>query len=681
MPLTKKPTVFTHFGVSRQDDYYWLREQDNPEVIAYLEAENAHFRDVMAPLQGLTDELYAEMVARLPKDEDDVAVQQGDFFKYTRREKELQDPIYARKFAESRAELPNVPEQITLDVNALANEGEYLDVQQLAYAPNGKLLAYTENRDGTDRFTVFIKDLGTGMLLSEVLTNEEGSADGCLAWSCDSKYLFYITLDEQQRGYKLWRHEIGTSPRDDVLLYEETDPAFVLYVMLSASDRFIFVYSYSTVTTEVRIIDAEHPLAPPRIFQARERGVEYSLEHWNNEFFILTNKGATNFKLLRCPLTDFTAQTEVVPYDDARFLEGIYPFQDHIFISGRENGYTQIWELKDNALQQLKLGEPPYSVWAIDGQSYYAPEILMKLASLTAPTQTIAADLSTGTTRVIKQNEVAGEFHPYDYTQRRVFATAKDGTKIPILLVYRNDALANGAAPLILEAYGAYGFPSDPEFHATRLPILDRGVILAIAQVRGGSEYGRTWYYQGRMEDKVNTFTDFIACAEYLVSAGYTTPQQLAGTGGSAGGLLIGAVANMADRLFKVLVADVPFVDVVTTMLDDTIPLTTIERDEWGDPNKEIDFHRMLSYSPYDNVQAKEYPAMFVTTGLHDPRVGYWEPGKWVAKLREHKTDTNPLVLKTHMSAGHGGSSGRLARIKEQAEMYAFVLTELGAIK
>ena len=675
-PIAKKiPKTFEHHGDIRQDDYYWLNEKTNPEVIAYLEAENSYFKDVMKPLEGITNEIYEAMVARIPESEKEVPVQHGPYFYYSREEKELQYPIFARKRAASRLELDNAEEEILLDQNLLATDEDYLSITAMEISDDHSKLAYLENRDGTDSYTLYIKDLKTGKLLEDVIPNVY--IYNSVEWSTDGKYIFYITLNELQRSEKLWRHKIGTPVSEDILLFEEADVTFSLYISKSQSGQFIFVTSNSTTTTEVQIIDAANPLKTIQMFESRRKGIEYHIEHWENEWIICTNEDALNFKLLSCPLGDFTSKTPLVPYDENYFLEGIYPFKNQVYITGRANGLQQVWRLKGDRLVQLEWDEPIYSVRIKPAQSYDTHELLLGYQSLTTPDTVFSADMESGQRQPLQEAPVSGEYDRSQYVQEQVWAHASDGTKIPVLLHYKKGVKESGPAPLILSAYGSYGISSDPYFTAYRLPILDKGVIFATAQVRGGSELGRTWYFNGRMKQKKNTFTDFIAAADFLVKEGFTSKELIAGRGGSAGGLLIGAVANMAGDRFKVLVPAVPFVDVMTTMLDESIPLTTGEWDEWGNPKISEDYAYMRSYSPYDNVEGKAYPHMYITTGINDPRVGYWEPAKWTARLRELKTDNHTLVLKTNMGAGHFGASGRLKELMEVAECYGFILSKL----
>jgi oligopeptidase B len=678
-PVAKKvnKTLEIH-GDVRQDDYYWMREKTNPEVIAHLEAENAYFKEMLKPAAGLTEAIYEQMVARIPAAESQVPVQKGPYFYYVRRAKELQYPIYGRKLAANRSELENAAEEITLDVNQLANADDYLSVSRLSYSDCHQYLAYLENRDGTDHATLYVKDLQTGNLLPDVIPNV--CDYGSILWSNCGQYLFYTTIDEMQRPDKFWRHELGTAIETDVLLFDETDNTFTLYTEKSQSGQYIFVHAYSTTTTEVWFMNSNDPLSTLNCVAKRQRDIEYNVEHWGDQFLILTNENAINFKLMASPINDLSVRTEFLPYDETYFLGGgsVYPFKDKLFITGRKNGLTQVWEFKDGELVQLTWDEQIYSVYLVGNQAYDATEILVNYQSLLTPATTLSVDVATGEQTVLQVAPVAGAYNQTDFIQEQIWATAADGVKVPVLLQYKKDALANGPAPLILSAYGSYGATSDPYFSAYRLPILAKGVILATAQVRGGSELGRSWYFDGKMKNKMNTFTDFIAAADQLMSSGYTTADLIAGRGGSAGGLLIGAVANLAGEKFKVLVPEVPFVDVLTTMLDESIPLTTGEWDEWGNPKIAEEYAVMRTYSPYDNVEAKAYPHMYVTTGLNDPRVAYWEPAKWVARLRELKTDDNTLVLKTNMGAGHFGASGRLNELKETAEYYGFVLNKLG---
>lgn len=664
-------------GDVRQDEYYWLRDKTNNEVVEYLKAENAYYDEVMKPLEPLTERLLNEMVNRIPAAEEKVPVQLGTYYYYTRMEKELQYPVYARKQASNRDELASANEEVILDLNQMASDGEYLSVTVQRVSPDQTRLAYLENRDGTDRYTVQVKDLTTGSILSDSIPDV--FIFDSLEWDGTGNYLFYVTVDDTQRPYQLWRHQVGqTGP--DTLLYEEKDTTFTLGLGKSRSGKFLFLQSENKETTEVRYLAADEPLSELMLFDARRRGIQYELEHWGDDFLILTNEDAANFRVLRCPVTDTSkgARVDLFPYEDDRYLQGIYPFSDAVVFAGREGGLTEVWTYRNGTLTKLSFEEPLYTVAISENRSYDTTELLIQYESLLTPKTTYGIDLQSDNRTCLQVAPVSGEYNRDEYRQERLFATAKDGAKVPMLVVYRVGSLNHGPAPLILGGYGSYGINSDPHFDSMRLPLLDAGIVLVTAQVRGGSEMGKSWYDDGKFLNKRNTFTDFIAVAKELIDLKYTTPDKLAASGGSAGGLLMGAVANMAGDLFKAMLPAVPFVDVVTTMLDASIPLTTLEWDEWGNPNDAEYYAYMKSYSPYDNVEAKPYPHMLVTTGINDPRVAYWEPAKWVARLRATKTDNNNLLLKTNMGAGHFGASGRVNRLKEVAANYAFVLDKIG---
>ncbi|AOV06435.1 S9 family peptidase [Sporosarcina ureilytica] len=676
-PVAKRiPHPHELHGDVREDDYYWLKDKENPEVIQYLEEENRYYDEIMRPLEERTEQIYQSMIDRVPDSEADVPVQHGPYFYYSRMDKSKQYPIYARKRAENRGDLSEAQEEIVLDLNELANEDAYLSVTEQRINTDQTRLAYLENRDGTDRYTIFIKDLETGKRLADQIPDV--FLFGSMEWSRCGEYIFYITVDEHQRPYQLWRHRLGTDTDQDEMIYEEKDSTFTVFIAKSQSGKFIFVESFSKTTSEVRLLDADSPLAPLQLIDERCDGIEYSVEHWGDDLLILTNEGAQNFQLLRCPLDDLNSRENVVAYKEEQYLLAVHPFRDALLVAGRENGLTQIWMLRDGALERMEWEDPLYTVSVLSNQSYEANEVLVEYESFLTPTTTYALNLQTGERQCLQVAPVSGEYDPSNYRQDHLWAVAEDGVKIPMTMVYQKDAFTQGPAPLILHGYGSYGANSDPHFSPYRLPALDNGIVFVTAQVRGGSEMGRSWYEDGKMQHKRNTFTDFIAAAKHLIEHKYTTPSQMAARGGSAGGLLVGGVANMGGELFQVIVPEVPFVDLVTTMLDTTIPLTTLEWDEWGDPREREDYFYMKSYSPYDNVEAKDYPHMYITTGLNDPRVGYWEPAKWVARLRALKTDDHTLVLKTNMGAGHFGKSGRFNHLREAAECYAFILDKIG---
>ncbi|MEF7563695.1 S9 family peptidase [Bacillus infantis] len=675
-PIAKRiPHPHNLHGDVREDDYYWLRDRNNPEVITYLEEENRYYDEIMRPLEEQTEQLYQSMVDRVPDSEVKVPVQHGPYFYYSFLDKDKQYPIYARKKAANREQLPEAAEEIILDLNKLTAEGDYLSVTLQRISTDHNRLAYLENRDGTDRYTIYVKDLETGELLPDKVPNV--FIHGSMELSECGEYIFYITVDESQRPYQLWRHRLGSENSSDELLYEEKDITFSLYVSKSQSGKYIFAHSRSKTTSEVRLLDAASPLTPLQLVDERREGIEYSVEHWEDDLLILTNEDALNFQLLRCPADALSARMKVVGHCEDRYLQAMYPYQDTLLLFGRENGLTQIWVLHDGEMARIEWDEPLFTVSVLPGQSYETAEALLQFESLVTPKTTYGLNLLTGERNCLQVAPVSGEYDPSLFQQEQLWASAEDGVQVPLNVVYQEGALDNGPAPLILYAYGSYGANSDPRFDPYRLPLLEKGVIYVTAQVRGGSEMGRNWYEDGKMQNKRNTFTDFIAAGKFLIEKGYTSSSQMAAYGGSAGGLLVGAVANMAGDLFQVAVPAVPFVDVVTTMLDATIPLTTLEWDEWGNPENKEDYFYMKSYSPYDNVEAKNYPHMYITTGLNDPRVAYWEPAKWAARLRTLKTDENTLVLKTNMGAGHFGASGRFNHLKETAACYAFILDKI----
>ena len=676
-PIAKRiPHPHHLHGDVREDDYYWMKDRDNEDVIHYLEEENRYYDEVMRPLENQTEEIYQSMIDRVPEKEENVPVQHGPYFYYSRMDKSKQYPIYARKYAKNRDLLGEAKEEIVLDLNDMVEAEDYLSVTEQRMSTDQKRLAYLENRDGTDRYTIFIKDMETGNLLEDRIPNV--FLFGSLEWSRCGEYIFYTMVDDNQRPYQVWRHRLGENPERDELIYEENEETFTLYIYKSQSGKFIFIQTRSKTSCEIHIIDADSPLTAPKVLDERRPNIEYDVEHWGNDLLILTNEQAENFQLQRCSLDDWTSRENVVAYEDGKYLLAVYPFQNGLYIYGRERGLAQIWQVKQNQLEKVKWDEPIYDVSVMANQSYEAEEVLVNYNSLLTPKTTYALNLDTGERTCLQVAPVSGEYERDNYIQEQIWATVEDGVKVPMMAVYRKGALDAGPAPLILSGYGSYGANSDPYFSPYQLPLLDKGIVFVTAQVRGGSEMGRSWYENGKMQQKRNTFTDFIAAAKHLIEHQYTTPNQLAARGGSAGGLLVGAVANMAGDLFQVIVPEVPFVDVVTTMLDTSLPLTTLEWDEWGDPRKEEDYFYMKSYSPYDNVEAKDYPHLYITTGLNDPRVGYFEPAKWVARLRALKTDDNTIIMKTNMSAGHFGKSGRFNHLKEAAELSAFVLNRIG---
>lgn len=668
------PHELEHHGHARTDNYYWLRDRDNPDTVAYLEAENEYTKDAMAHVQPLEEALFEEIKGRIKQTDMSVPYRRDDYYYYTRYEEGREYPLYARK----RGALEN-PEDLMLDVNVLAEGHEFFAVGRLAVSSGQDLLAYTEDAQGRRIYTIRFKDLATGEALPDVIPEVTSN----ITWANDNRTLFYAKQDpETLRSCRIYRHVLGTDPAEDVLVYEEADDTFSAYVFKTKSKRYLMIVSSQTLSNEYRYLDAGDPTGAFTLFLPRERGHEHAVDHFEDRFFIHTNHEARNFRLVSTPL-DRTGQEhweEVIPHRPDVLLEGFEVFRDHLVLEERRDGLVQLRVMPWDGSREhyLEFGEPAYLAGTNVNLEFDTTVLRYGYTSMTTPSSIYDYDMVTREKTLLKQEEVLGGFDSADYRTERLHATAADGVRVPISLVYRKGTERNGRNPLLLYGYGSYGHSLDAAFGSARLSLLDRGFVFAIAHVRGGEEMGRAWYEDGRLLKKKNTFTDFTACAEHLVEQGYTAPERLFAMGGSAGGLLMGAVVNLRPDLFKGVVAQVPFVDIVTTMLDPDIPLTTGEYDEWGNPNDREYYDYMLSYSPYDNVEAGSYPHMLVTTGLHDSQVQYWEPAKWVAKLRAVKTDRNRLLLKTNMEAGHGGASGRFKRYREIALEYAFLLDLAG---
>ena len=660
-------------GEVRTDYYAWLRNRDSANVMAYLEAENAYTDSVMKHTVPLQDTLYNEMVARIQETDTTVPAKDGDYYYYHRTEKGKQYEIYCRKKGSLDA-----PEEVILDVNKLAAGHEFCDVGTFSPSPNHQLLAYSLDTNGSEEFTLYVKNLETG----ERLPDEIPGTSYKVVWSGDNKTLYYTTLDEIQRAGWVYRHRLGEDPENDKMMLEEPDKAYDISLSKTGTKKYILAQIESNETSEVRYLPTSDPNAEFKIFEPRNKDVEYEIEDQGNRFLILTNEDAPNFRLMSTPIAK-TARAnwkELVPHNDSVKIDYVEVFKDYYVLFERESGLRQIavYDIKTNTRNVLKMPEPIYAVYPTFETEYASDVLRYQYTSLTTPTTIYDYNMKTGKTTMMKRNFVGGGFDPDNYVAERLFATAKDGTKIPISVVHRKDVPSGIAAPLLLYGYGAYGITIDPRFSSYHLSLLDRGFVYAIAHIRGGGTMGRYWYDEGKLLNKMHTFTDFIACAEYLIQNHYTSPSQLAIYGGSAGGMTIGAVINMRPDLFKAAIADVPFVDVVNTMLDPSIPLTVTEYEEWGNPHDSAYYKYMMKYSPYDNIKAQDYPAILVEAGLNDPRVGYWEPAKFTAKLRALKTDHNLLILKTNMGSGHMGSSGRYDFYKEIAFEYAFLLDQMG---
>lgn len=677
----QKDSVLTIHGDSRTDPYFWMRLTDEQKmaedpdaqtqrVLDYLNSENAYTKTVMKDTDSLQKKLYEEIVGRIKQTDESVPYFKNGYWYYTRYEEGKEYPIYARKKGTMEAE-----EELLLNVNELAEGHEYFSATGLTVSPDNKLLAFGTDTLSRRVYHIQFKDLETGEMLDDKLDNTTGGG----AWANDNKTFFYTTKNKVSLlPEKIYRHTLGKNSEQDELVYEEKDPSFYIGVSKSKSDEYVIIWTGSTVSSDFYILDADKPNGEFKQFASRERDHEYSIEHFQDKFYVVTNWDAKNFRLMETPENATSKENwkEVIPHREDVLLSEIEVFNDHLVVSERSNALTQLRIMNQSNEEEhyLEFDEPAYVAYTSVNPEFNTKKLRYIYSSLTTPMSTIEYDMGTKAKKVLKQEEIVGGHSPKEYTTERIFAEARDGTKIPLTLVYKKTTELDRNTPLLLYAYGSYGSSSDPWFRSDRLSLLDRGFIFAIAHIRGGQEMGRQWYDDGKMFKKKNTFTDFIDSAEFLIENNYTSADHLYAMGGSAGGLLMGAVVNMAPEKFNGVIAAVPFVDVVSTMLDESIPLTTNEFDEWGNPKKKESYEYMLSYSPYDNVTEQEYPHMLVTTGLFDSQVQYWEPAKWVAKLRDKKTDDNLLLLNTNMEAGHGGASGRFERYKEIALEYAFLL-------
>ncbi|HKX03555.1 MAG TPA: S9 family peptidase [Methylomirabilota bacterium] len=659
-------------GDRRIDPYYWLRERQNPEVIAYLQAENTYADAVTAGTANLQDRLYREIVGRVQETDTSAATFYKGWWTYTRTVEGLDYEIYCRRRGSMET-----PEQVILDANELARGHDYFELGFAERSRDENLIAYAADLNGAELHELHFRNLTTGADLEDIV---RGVYYGS-AWSADSKTFFYVRPDSSMRPYQVWRHRLGTPAEQDVLVLQEDDERFELNVESSKSEVFIFLTSSSQVSSECRFLRSDDPEATPILVEPRRHEIEYSIDHQENRFLILTNDGATNFRLMAAPIASPGREswTEVVPERKGVRINFIDVYRCHAVLGQRSDGLQRL-EVLDTGTSEIHVVEQPdaaYTAFPGGSPSYDGTVMRFFYTSLTAPWSAVDYDMRTRERTIVKEQPVRGGYNRVDYATERLWAPAVDGVEVPISLVYRKDLKRNGA-PLLLYGYGAYEFSNDPMFDPARLSLLDRGFVYAIAHVRGGGEMGRRWYEEGKLLHKRNTFDDFIACAEQLVAEGYTTSDHLAIRGRSAGGLLIGAVLNQRPDLFACAVAQVPFVDALTTMLDDKLPLTVNEYDEWGNP-AEPEFYRYIkSYSPYDNLRETSYPATLVTGGLNDPRVSYWEPAKWVAKLRTLNRSDSPVVLKTQMGAGHSGPSGRYESWREEAFVMAFVISRLG---
>lgn len=672
-PIAKKvPHDMTIHGDTRTDDYFWLRDMDrkDPEILDYLNQENAYTKAVMQPTEELQKTLFEELKGRIKQDDQSVPYLYDEFYYYTRYETGKEYPIYCRKEGSLEA-----AEQVMLDVNQMASDYSYYQVGGIHISTNNRIVAFSEDTLSRRIFTLRFKDLETGEYLEDRIEGTSGN----MCWANDNRTVFYVRKDETTlRSYKVFKHELGSDPAQDEEVFHEADETFNVGVGKSKSKKWLYIHSSATVSDEYRILPADQPSEDWRMVQPRFRDLEYGLAHYGEHFYILTNDEATNFRLMKTheQQTEKVHWEEVIPHREDTLLEDVDVFTDYLVLTEKTQAQNRLrvirWDDTDD--HYIAFDEEVFSAGTGVNPDFQTHKLRLGYQSLTTPASVIEYDMTTRDRTVLKQQPVLGGFDKDNYTAERLWATARDGVKVPISLVRHKDTEINTETPLLLYGYGSYGITIDPYFSPSRLSLLDRGFVFAIAHIRGSQMMGRQWYEDGKMLHKLNTFHDFIDCAEHLIQAGYTSPNHLYAMGGSAGGLLMGAVINMRPDLWRGVVAAVPFVDVVTTMLDDTIPLTTGEYDEWGNPNDEEYYHYIKAYSPYDNVEAKDYPNLLITTGLHDSQVQYWEPAKWIAKLRDVKTDQNMLLMHTNMEFGHSGASGRFEVYKEIALEYAFFL-------
>ena len=676
-----KPKEIVTHNHTRIDNYYWLNEPENPDVIAYLNEENEYLDKIMSTLKPLKETLFEEMKGRIKEQDESVPVKDGEYFYYVKYVEGGEYPIYCRKKENLEADV-----EILLDGNEMGKGKKYFSIGGYEITDNEEIIAYGVDTISRRNYTVRFKNLITGEIYQDQIKNTEG---GSYAWAADNKTFFYILRDQKTLlGYQVWRHILGTDVKTDVLIYEEKDNQYYMGLYRMKSKKYIAIASdHNGIASEYQLLDAENLTGKFNTFLPRERGHEYEIEHFENKFYVKTNSdNAFNFKLMEVNEQETSNKSKwqtVIEHRPEVYLEEIEVFKNHLVVQEKNQGLSQLRIINHATKLEhyLNFGEPAYDANIGSNPSFNTNILRYSYTSLTTPNSTFDYDMHAQTTELKKQQTVLGGFDKESYVSKRVFVTVRDGAKVPVSIVYQKDTKLDGTAPLLQYSYGSYGYSTDATFGSSRLSLLDRGFVYAIAHIRGGQEMGREWYENGKMFNKMNTFNDFIDCSDFLVKNKYCSPEKLFALGGSAGGLLMGVIINHRPDLYCGVVAAVPFVDVVTTMLDETIPLTTGEFEEWGNPKNKDSYEYMLSYSPYDNVEAKNYPNLLVTTGLHDSQVQYFEPAKWVAKLRTLKTDDNLLLMHTNMVAGHGGASGRFESLKEVAMEYAFIIDLAGIFK
>jgi len=678
---SKRPKEIVQHGQRRVDHYFWMRYREDPEVLKYLHAEQDYLEEIMQHTKPLQEQLFQEMKGRIKEDDSSAPEKDGEYIYYTRYEAGKQYPFYCRKKGPLDA-----AEELLIDQNALAGGNNFCRIGSFAVSPDAKKLAYSVDADGTEVCTIYVKDLVTGALDSDVIVNTYGDVYGHsgVEWARDGQSFFYVTRDAALRPFRIYRHVLGTDSTQDTLLYEERDETYFLWLAQSRSKAYIMAYSHSTTTDEWMYFPNDGSTYEFKSFQPRIHGIEYQVEHAGDHFFVITNENAQNFKLVRTPLPATTKENweEVIPHRTDTLITGMDAFEDFLVLYERQGGFRQIRISGTDGLTDpwnIPFPEPVYNFIPSRNPEYKTDVLRFIYTSLVTPNSVVDFNLKEKSWTVVKQDEIPSGYDATQYVSERTYATASDGTLVPMSLVFKRGLERNGNNPTLLYGYGSYGFSIDPSFDAKLISLLDRGFVYAIGHIRGGSEMGRGWYEAGKMLNKKNTFTDFIACAEQLITEKFTRTEKLAVMGRSAGGLLVGACLTIRPELFGAVVAQVPFVDVINTMSDASIPLTTLEYDQWGNPDNMEHFDYMLSYSPYDNVRSVAYPHILITTGLNDPRVAYWEPAKFTAKLRELNTSDKTILLKTNFDAGHAGASGRYDFLKEVAFDFAFLIDKVGA--
>ncbi len=670
----KKPQTFTNHGYQRTDDYFWLKDKSNPETIAYLKAENAYADTVMSETKGLQKTLFEEMKGRIKEEDQSVPYFENGYYYYTRQEKGKQYSINCRKKGSLEA-----AEEIVFDQNKMAEGKPAFIFAGYEVSDDNTIAAYVSNTTGSyAEYELSFRDLRTGKDLSDKITKMAGS----FTWTADNKTLFYSIPNAALRSYRIYKHVLG-NPKDE-LVYEEKDELFSAYVSRSKTKKMIGIYCGSFTSSDFRWIPADKPNAPFKLFLPRQKDIQYSVDDYHDRYFVTwkdpQNKNQKVYETPKEGYEDRNRWKEIIPHDPNGKIEGVSVFEKYMVVTKRLNGLLQmnVRELANGNTKTINFPEPVYTAYPGGTPEFTSTKFRYSYTSLNRPNTIYDYDMLTNQTTKLKEREVPSGFNADDYEVKRLWAVAKDGVKVPMAIVYKKGMELNGNNPCLLYSYGSYGYSSDAAFNSNVFSLVNRGFVYAIAQIRGGSDLGEQWYEDGKLQKKMNTFTDFIACAEHLVKEKYTSAEKLAVNGGSAGGLLMGAVTNLRPDLFKAVVAEVPFVDVINTMLDSSLPLTTQEYEQWGNPNIKKDYDYIMTYSPYDNIKKTNYPDILATGGLNDSQVGYHEPAKWVAKLREMKTDSNILLLKINMDSGHGGATGRFDYLKEEAFNYAFILSSMG---